>query len=113
MYAYSRYQKTRNEITSDMCNFSVPCPPPYKRKIWDFKSGVKDKICNDISNVDWERLFVNKSVHGTNKIFSETFLDVISKHIPNKIITCNDKDEPWITQEVKTAIKRISRVYRK
>ena len=48
-----------------------------------------------------------------NKIFSETFLDIISKHIPNKIITCNGKDSPWITQEVKTAIKRNSRVYRK
>ena len=43
-----------------------------------------------------------------NKIFSETFLDIISKHIPNKIITCNDKYAPWITQEVKTAIKRNS-----
>ena len=81
--------------------------------IWDFKSGVKDKICNDISDVDWERLFVNNSVHGMNKIFSETFVDIISKQIPNKIITYNDKDAPWFTQKVKTAIKRSSRVYRK
>ena len=33
--------------------------------------------------------------------------------ISNKIITCNDKDAPWITPKVKTAIKRNSRVYRK
>ena len=95
--------------TNGNLNFCVP--PPDKRNIWDFKSGEKDKICNDISNVGWERLFVNKSVHGMNKTFSETFLDIISKHLPNKIITCNDKD--WITQEVKTATKRNSRVYRK
>ena len=40
-------------------------------------------------------------------------MDTVAKHISNKIITCNDKDAPWITSEVKTAIKRNSRVYRK
>ena len=37
----------------------------------------------------------------------------MDKQISYKIITCNDKDAPWITPEVKTAIKRNSRVYRK
>ena len=35
------------------------------------------------------------------------------KHISNEIITCNDKDAPWITPQVKTSIKRSTRVYRK
>ena len=47
------------------------------------------------------------------QIFSENFLDVMSRNIPNKVITCNDKDAPWITNEVKTAIKRNARVHRK
>ena len=37
----------------------------------------------------------------------------MSRNIPNKVITCNDKDAPWITNEVKTAIKRNVRVHRK
>ena len=45
-------------------------------------------------------------------VFTDIFLDTVAKHISNKIITCNDKDVPW-TSEVKTAIKRNSRVYRK
>ena len=36
----------------------------------------------------------------------------MSKHISNKI-TCNDKDAPWITPQVKTSIKRSTRVYSK
>ena len=40
-------------------------------------------------------------------------LGVISKYVPNKIITCNDKDAPWITPKLKTAIRRNARVYRK
>ena len=37
----------------------------------------------------------------------------MAKHISNKIITCNEKDSPWITPEIKTEIRRNSRVYRK
>ena len=37
----------------------------------------------------------------------------MTKHISNKIISCNDKDAPWVTPQVKSAIKRNSRVYRK
>ena len=46
-------------------------------------------------------------------IFTDTLFSVISSNIPNKVIKCNDKDPPWITPEVKTAIKRKHRVYRK
>ena len=45
--------------------------------------------------------------------FSEKFMLIMFQNIPNRIVTCNDKDVPWITPEVKSAIKRNSRVYRK
>ena len=47
------------------------------------------------------------------KHFSDRFLQIVSLNIPNKLITCNDSDAPWVTSEVKTAIKRNSRVHRK
>ena len=40
------------------------------------------------------------------------FLDIMAKHISNKMITCDEKDAPWDTPAVKTAIRRKSRVYR-
>ena len=46
-------------------------------------------------------------------VFADTFLSILSQHISNKIITCNDKDAPWITPKVKSAIRRNSRVYGK
>ena len=46
-------------------------------------------------------------------VFTATFLEIISRHVLNKIITCDDKDVPWITPQIKTAIKRNSRLYRK
>ena len=45
--------------------------------------------------------------------FKSTLIGVMSRFIPNKIITCNDEDPPWITPEMKTAIKRKHHVYNK
>ena len=45
-------------------------------------------------------------------VFIDMLLSIFSRYIPNKMITCNDKDAPWITSVVKSAIRRNSRVYR-
>ena len=46
-------------------------------------------------------------------VFCNTLMTVLNKHIPNKIFTFNDRDPPWMTREIKTAIKRKHRVYKK
>ena len=33
--------------------------------------------------------------------------------VPNRVITVNENDPPWITKEVKTAIRRKHRIYNK
>ena len=86
--------------------------PPYKRKIWDYKSAKIYEIRADLLKLNWYDLFYNLNSHEKCLVFTDTFMDIMSKHISNKIITCNDKDAPWMTPEVKTAIKRNSRVYR-
>ena len=88
-------------------------PPPYKRKIYDYKTAKTDIIREKLTNLNWQDLFFNLNGHEQALVFSDTFLDIVATHIPNKIITCNDRDAPWITPVVKTAIKRNSRVYRK
>ena len=47
------------------------------------------------------------------EIFTSVLHSVLSSHIPNKTVKCNDKDPPWITKEPKSASKRKHRVYRK
>ena len=46
-------------------------------------------------------------------IFNEKFLSAISDNIPNRLNTVNDNDCPWVTNGLRTAIKRNHRVYRK
>ena len=45
--------------------------------------------------------------------FTSTIMEIISTFIPNKIVKFDDRDPPWITPAIKTAIKRKHRVYKK
>ena len=40
-------------------------------------------------------------------------MEIIDRFIPNKMIKIHDKDPPWMTPEIKTAIKRKHRIYNK
>ena len=40
-------------------------------------------------------------------------IDIFSQYIPDEIVTCDDRDPPWMTATLKSAIKRKHRVYNK
>ena len=44
--------------------------------------------------------------------FTKKIYEIMSACIPNCVIKCDEKDPPWITHELKTAIKRKHRVFR-
>ena len=73
----------------------------------------KDEIQECLNNIDWPYKLNNLSTTSMVSEFISTIMGVMSRFIPNKIITCNDRDPPWITPEIKTAIKRKHRVYNK
>ena len=81
--------------------------------MWDYKTAKTNLIRKEVSDTDWKSLFFGLNAHEMVLVFTDTLLFIFSKYITNKIVTCNDKDAPWITPEVKSAIRRNSRVYRK
>jgi len=104
---------SKHNIIHGTLNFNIHCPPPYKRKIWDYSAAPNELIKEKLKNTNWFDLFYKLNVNEMSIIFSDVIMDIFCNHIPNKIITCNDRDAPWITLKLKTAIKRNSRVYRK
>ena len=94
-------------------NISIPSPPPFKRRIWDNAKANKDEIRECLNNIDWHYKLNNLSATDMVSEFTSTLMDVMSRFIANKMIACNDKDPPWITPEIKTAIKHKHRVYNK
>ena len=98
---------SKHNIIHGTLNVSIPLPPPYKRKIWAYKTAKTEQMHADLQSVNWHDLFLNLNVSEKGIVFADIFLDTVAKHISNKMITCNDKDAPWITSEVKTAIKEV------
>ena len=45
--------------------------------------------------------------------FTSTLSKIMSLYIPNESFKISDKGPPWLTHELKTAIKRKHRVYKK
>ena len=57
--------------------------------------------------------FLGLDVDDMTELFTSTCSNIFSLCIPNKIITCDDHDPPWMTATLKSAIKRQHRVYNK
>ena len=102
-----------HQIIYGKVNVSVPSPPPYKRQVWDYSEANKEEIRNTLLSTDWSFEFSDLSVDEMTSVFTKLVMDIMHRFIPNKTIKCNDKDPPWITPEIKTAIKRKHRVYNK
>ena len=42
----------KHNIIYGTLNFHIPCPPPYNRRIWDFKSAKIELIHNELHNTN-------------------------------------------------------------
>ena len=45
-------------------------------------------------------------MHEEVELFNKMLLNIFHNFIPNKIILCDDKDPPWMNEEIKNFIKR-------
>ena len=57
------YGKCHHNIIYGNLNFNVPLPPPYYRDIWDYKHVNTESIQKAISNFDWSKAFLHRSVN--------------------------------------------------
>ena len=83
----------------------VQYPPPYQRHVWNYAKANKDTILSALQNVDWHRLFANKTVHQQVNLLNDIILNVFTNFVPNKVIMCDDRDPPWINDNIKNKIR--------
>ena len=102
-----------HQIIHGEVNLSVPSPPPYERKVWEYSKANINEIRTSLQKIDRESKFKNLTVDQMTKEFTIVVMEIIDRFIPNKMIKVHDKDPPWMTPEIKTAIKRKHRIYNK
>ena len=82
-------------------NLKAEYPLLYQRLVWNFKKYKNDAIKRAIELVNWNSLFSHKNVDEQAAIFKQTLMNIFSNYIPNKSITIDDKDPPWINEYFK------------
>ena len=90
----------------------IPSHPPYQRTVWDYAKFVTKKIKNEVNSTNWRARFARLGSDEMTNLFTSKFYSILSMNIPNKTLKCNDKDAPWISPDVTTAIKRKHRVFK-
>ena len=65
-----------------------------------------------MQNVDWHRLFAKKTVDQQVNLLNDIILNIFTNFVPNKVITCDDRDPPWINDNIKNKIKWKNSMYK-
>ena len=106
----SLYAKSHHQIVFRVVNLSILRPPPHKRTVWEYDKANIDMINHYLSSINLYEMLDGIDVNQAVNSFTTLFLSVITRYVPNREITCSDRDAPWITDDIKKAIKRKYRV---
>ena len=108
--AHSSLSSTcHHEIVFAKLNLKVEYPPPYERVFWDFSKGFNKSTINAIV---WEELFAKKIVESQVSQLNDLLFNIYSNYIPNKSVLCDDKDPPWMTNEIRIVIEMKNNAYK-
>lgn len=94
-------------------SFKIHHPPSYKRKVWHYKHARVDLIKRSIESFDWKGNFLNLNVNDQVEFFNNTLINIFNNFIPHETIKCSNKDPPWMNKEIRGALRRKNRQYRK
>ena len=109
----SLHPNSHHQIAFSKLSLKIEYPPLYERLLWDYKNADSQSITKAIEMFNWEKLFQNKNIHDQHKLFNETVVNIDSNYIPNKFITCNDKDPPWLNDHIKQVINLKHEIFKK
>ena len=91
-------RKYHQQIINNRSIFiSVISPSPYTRKIWNFSRSETVLINRSV-----ESFVSSKNVHEQVELFNKTLLNIFHNFILIKIIVYDDRDPPWMNDEIKT-----------
>ena len=81
--------------------------------MWHFTWANSDHIKKAINLFDWESSLNNVNINEQVSVFNETIMNIMSSFVPNKLITCDDRDPPWMNWYIKNLIAAINDFHKK
>ena len=80
--------------------YSTPC----ERTVCHFSRANSDHIKKAISLFDWEFSLNNIDINEQVSIFNKRIMNIMSNCVPNELITCDDRDPPWMNRYIKISL---------
>ena len=104
----SIFENCHHNLIYGIIDFKVPLLPPYLREVWDYKNANVNHIQSAVSSIDWDFIFHGANVNKKVDILNECLKNIFHNFIPNRIIKCNYRDPPWMTDVIKSKLKERS-----
>ena len=82
-------------------NLSILYPPPYERTVWFYEKADPELVQRAINEFDWIKALPKFDVGEKVCYFTKMLLNIIQNFILHGIIVCDDRDAPWINNEIK------------
>ena len=101
----SIHQNCHHQIKYAKINLKVCYPQPYEHEIWHYQHENVGQIYRVTEQFSREKLFRNQSIDEMDSLFNRTIKNILSNYIPHKTIICDDKDPPWINNNIKHLIQ--------
>ena len=104
----------KHQITFCKINFSIPPPPAYSRKVWQFNKANSSLITRASCQFPWhERLNQLSDPSFQVELLNKIILNVMSNFVPNKTIKIKPSEPEWFNREIKNMLKKQNRIYKK
>ena len=87
-------------------------PKSFKRKVWNFNDIDSCALNNALLDANWDEIFcvMTDDVDELYEQFSSLFLSIVESFIPHKNVTIPPRDKPWMTSEIRRAIRKRDRL---
>ena len=85
----------------------------FKRQVWNFSNVDVSGLNNALLGFNWNQLFENQSnIDVAYQKWYSQFRHIVERFIPLKIVPIKPKDKPWMTGEIRLAIRKRDRYLR-
>ena len=108
----SLHSNCHHNIIYAKFDLHIEYPPPYSRLVWNYNKAEIPLIQKSAFNFNWVHLLSSHNIEEQVNLFNETLLNIFSNFCPNKTISCDDKDPPWLTDDIKNMISFKDQAYR-
>ena len=109
----SLFPRCHHQIIYAKINLKICYPPQYEKLVWDYSKANITNIRKCFTQINWVSDLKDFNVNDEVDYITNCISNVFTNIVPNKSITCKDKDLPWMTEKVNNLCHNKDKIYEK